>query len=258
MAQSTIGRKYGWIPSLPDYRDEEFAYKTIRPAVVPSLPPVVDNLQYLPPVRDQGNEGSCTGFGTTGALHFIEMVKWGKMLPLSPQFAYFIGRDYEGNADSDSGAMIRDVMKMLAKYGVPLETQYPYQAGQYALRPSSLIYQEASLHKIISFHAVYTIDEIRENLAAKHPVVGGISVYSGFESSQVARDGMVWIPKRGESFMGGHCTWYYGYNDNTERLDSQNSWNKTWGDKGSFHIPYPYIKNPRLAQDFWTIRTANV
>ena len=56
------------------------------------------------------------------------------------------------------------------------------------------------------------------------------------------------------SAVGGHAVIAVGYDDSTSRITVQNSWGTSWGDKGYFYMPYQYITNTNLADDFWTIR----
>ena len=44
-----------------------------------------------------------------------------------------------------------------------------------------------------------------------------------------------------------------GYNDATQRFIVRNSWGASWGQQGYFEIPYDYLTNPDLADDFWVI-----
>jgi C1A family cysteine protease len=66
--------------------------------------------------------------------------------------------------------------------------------------------------------------------------------------------GIVPIPDTAtEDLVGGHALNLVGWNDNTNRFIVQNSWNSAWGDKGYCYIPYDYILDPNLSDDFWTI-----
>jgi C1A family cysteine protease len=45
-----------------------------------------------------------------------------------------------------------------------------------------------------------------------------------------------------------------GYDDASQRFIIRNSWGPGWGQKGYFTMPYAYITESNLADDFWTIR----
>jgi len=45
-----------------------------------------------------------------------------------------------------------------------------------------------------------------------------------------------------------------GYNDVTRRFLIRNSWGEAWGKKGYFTMPYDYLLDDNLSDDFWTIR----
>jgi C1A family cysteine protease len=95
---------------------------------------------------------------------------------------------------------------------------------------------------------------MRACLAEGFPFVFGFTVYESFESQQVARTGVVEMPGRGERVMGGHAVLAVGYRDSEKRFTVRNSWGAGWAMKGYFTMPYDYLPNPNLAEDFWTIR----
>ena len=112
-------RKYGWAGPAP--------MNWSRPQYLltaPSVPDHVDRLSISIPIRDQGQEGACTGFGSTRAIQTAL-----KCATLSPQFTYFGGRVLEGTQDSDSGAAVGDVMAAVMEYGAATEAVYPYRVG---------------------------------------------------------------------------------------------------------------------------------
>ena len=95
---------------------------------------------------------------------------------------------------------------------------------------------------------------MRSCLADGFPFVFGFTVYESFESQSVAKTGVVPMPKPKEKVMGGHAVIGVGYNDAQKRFIVRNSWGQGWGMKGYFTIPYAYLGNKNLSDDFWTIR----
>jgi C1A family cysteine protease len=91
-------------------------------------------------------------------------------------------------------------------------------------------------------------------LASGFPFVFGFTVYTSFESEEVAHTGIVPMPSEGEQALGGHAVVAVGYNDASKRFIVRNSWGVQWGQKGYFEIPYEYLINSDLADDFWTIK----
>jgi C1A family cysteine protease len=68
----------------------------------------------------------------------------------------------------------------------------------------------------------------------------------------VAQTGIVPLPRRREQILGGHAVVVVGYDDSQSRFIVRNSWGTAWGLAGYFLMPYAYLTNPRLADDFWT------
>jgi C1A family cysteine protease len=250
--QQKLGKPgYGWLPDLPDHRD--FLYSQILP-VVPALPPSVDLRPTCPPVENQGQLGSCTANALVGALEFLERKDNVKFADLSRLFIYYDERVIEHTVKSDSGAQIRDGVKTLAKQGVCPEKEWPYNIAKFAAKPSAKCYKDALQHQITSYHRILTLDEMRGCLASGFPFVFGFTVYESFESQQVAQTGIVNMPQPGERTLGGHAVVAVGYNDSEKRFVVRNSWGTTWGQQGYFTMPYDYLSNRNLSDDFWTIR----
>jgi C1A family cysteine protease len=218
------------------------------------LPRSVD-LRYLcSRVEDQGQLGSCTGNALAGALEFLERKDKVSFVDFSRLFIYYNERLIEHTTKADAGAMIRDGIKTLAKQGVCSEKTWPYVISKFAVKPNAACYKEALQHRITSYHRVMTLDEMRACLAEGFPFVFGFSVYESFESQAVARTGIVNMPKPKEAQVGGHAVMAAGYDDSKKRFIVRNSWGDDWGMKGYFTIPYQYVADRNLSDDFWTIR----
>jgi C1A family cysteine protease len=91
-------------------------------------------------------------------------------------------------------------------------------------------------------------------LATGFPFVFGFAVYESFQTQEVARTGIVNLPDKKESMLGGHAVVSVGYEDKLKRFIVRNSWGNDWGIKGYFTIPYQYLEDRDLSDDFWTIK----
>ncbi len=246
---------FGWVPDLPDQRD--FLYRAIRVAP-PVLPHQVDLRPMCSPVENQGNLGSCTANALVGALEFLEVKNKKPVVDLSRLFVYYNERVIEHTVKTDSGAMLRDGIKTLAKQGVCREALWPYVIGKFAVKPTAKCYKEAASRTITSYHRILTQDEMLECLAEGFPFVFGFTVYESFESADVAQTGVVQMPKPGERVLGGHAVLAVGYDDASKRFIVRNSWGVDWGMAGYFTMPFEYLTDRNLSDDFWTIRAGGV
>jgi len=245
--------RYGWLPDLPDHRD--FAYAAPR-ILLRKLPPKVDLTSLCPPVYDQGQLGSCTA-NAIGAAFEFELLKQDRAKNFMPSrlFIYYNERVIENTVNTDSGAMLRDGIKSVNRQGVCAESMWPYYSGELTARPTSSCYSEALNHQVTSYHRVSrNINQMQGCLAEGYPFVFGFTVYESFESEAVAKSGKVSIPKKNEGQLGGHAVVAVGYNRSSKHFIARNSWGATWGMKGYFTIPFDYLLDENLTDDFWTIR----
>lgn len=248
--QRTI-QHFGWRRDLPDRRDFSF-YPA--PSLTEKLPAKVDlrpNFDF--PIYNQGQLGSCTANAIGAAVQY-EMHKQGqKDWTPSRLFIYFNERLIEGNPWSDSGAQIRDGMKVVNQLGYPPEEVWPYAVNQFAVRPSLSVYTRAHNTRVTQYLRVYQdVGILKSCLASGFPFVGGITVYSSFP--QTGNWGVVPMPGPDDSVEGGHALIFVGYDDGPKTFTFRNSWGPDWGNGGYGTIPYDYLHDPNLSADFWTVR----
>lgn len=245
---------YGWIPDLPDHRDHIYVMPFSPADLFPSN---VDLRANCPPVYDQGHLGSCTSNAIAGALEF-DQIKEGLSSIFVPSrlFIYYNERVIEGTVTTDSGAQIRDGMKSVGKQGACSEVEWPYDINNFTTQPSASCYQDALLHRAISYQRVNRdLQHMKSCLTEGYPFIFGFTVYESFESDTVAKTGVVPLPGPGEKVLGGHAVMAIGYDDSTQRFLVRNSWGTSWGQEGYFTMPYAYLTHRGLASDFWTVRS---
>ncbi len=123
------------------------------------------------------------------------------------------------------------------------------------MKPSAQACKEASKYQVTSYSRLtQTLNQLKGCLASGYPFVFGFTVYESFESPEVAKSGVMPMPAASEKVLGGHAVVAAGYNDASQRFIVRNSWGSKWGQKGCFTMPYAYITESNLADDFWTIR----
>lgn len=250
-------QRYGWTKDKLDHRDK--SYRFVPPESV--LPSSVDLRPYCPPVFDQGELGSCTANAIAGALMF-EMAKDISLPAFTPSrlFIYINERILEGDQDQDNGAEIRDGIKSVAAQGVCSEAQWPYDISQFAVKPSDQCYMDAmtfnafTSKKILYQPVDHDLKHVKAVLASGWVLVFGMSVFDAFESEEVASTGIVPMPGIHDRPIGGHATFLNGYNDDLKMFQDQNSWGADWGKKGNFYLPYEYMEDPDLTDDYWAIK----
>jgi C1A family cysteine protease len=246
-------KRYGWIPDLPDQRDQ--LYAAPMPTLA-ALPASADLRPNCPPVYDQGQLGSCTANAIAAAIEFDQMrQKLPKKFVPSRLFIYYNERVIEGTVGTDSGAQIRDGIRTVAHQGACPEDEWQYDITKFADQPPPGCYQDAALDRVVTYQRlVPSLTQMKGCLASGFPFVFGFTVYASFESPDVAKTGQVPMPALGEQVLGGHAVMAVGYNDAQQRFTVRNSWGAGWGMKGYFTMPYAYLLQAGLASDFWTIR----
>lgn len=261
--------KYGWWPDLPDMRDLKYDH-TLKLARLgyPAMPPFVSWRTGFPAPYDQGDLGSCTANAGAGTVEFLQRKEGKAVFTPSRLFIYYFERAIEGTISSDAGATIRDSMKVLSTMGSPPESMWPYIETQFRAQPSATAVFAGKKDLVTQYLSVHQdIMAMKTCLYEGFPINIGFSVYSSFESDAVTHTGIVPVPQSNEELLGGHAVIVLGFYDNGHVpvagnpthpsggfFEMRNSWGPDWGNNGYFFMPYSYLTNEYLSDDFWSAR----
>ena len=255
---SPKGRKYGHHAAVLDSKDYLYADHHAKLSSV-ALPAKVDLSPWLSPVKDQGQLGACTAFSGTTQREYLSKRFVGSFTTLSPLFLYYVERTIENDVTVDAGATLRSSQMAMHNVGVCPETDDPYAIANFAKLPVHQDYLDAAKFISGTYHRLLTLSDMQNCLFDGFVFQIGFNVYDSFESDATAATGIMTMPTKKESLLGGHATCVYGY-DNTFKFPGttmvgallvRNSWGSGWGVNGSgnFYMPYPYIS--KFVSECW-------
>lgn len=244
--------------SLPDPRDR---------VMIPTPVTLPDSfaLGVSVPVKNQGQQGSCTGNGDSSMAEALALINGESYMERSRAYIYARERIAEGDLDQDAGAAPRDGMDAMLHYGIPSESAMPYSDHVFNVAPSTQADADAASHKITGYTQVIGSYGVRYATMFRRPTGIALAVYESFE--HVGKDGLIPIPDpNNERMLGGHWIFgnanggtYQGYQKDSSVPGGgfvviQNSWGVgPWGDGGFAYLPYALLDNPHYVMECWAI-----
>jgi C1A family cysteine protease len=242
-------RKLTWIKDSFDERDKKLTL------IVKPIPPLIDLRSKDTSVVDQENLGSCTGNATGGTFDFEHKNSGLGEFRSARLMIYYDARAIEHTVSDDNGAMIRDCYKSLGTgkkgVGVCPEDMWKYNVLMFDVKPTPECYKEAKKHHALNYKSIHqTPLQLKGCLADFHPFTFGFDVYSNF--MDIRSNGIMKMPSG--TYEGGHAVMAVGYIESDRIYIVKNSWGEGWGNKGYFYMPYDYMNDDNLTNDFWTMR----
>lgn len=236
-------RVYNIVPDPIDPRD--YSARSFGIFGRPTLPKRVDYSRQTLPVGDQGRTGSCVGWATSYLRAWLQRQSTGKSVRYSARFIWIAAKEIDPwplNVMFDgAGTKIRDAFKIMKTHGAARDRLWPFSRTLPDSRNEQSIRQDALRHRIGSYYSLdnKNTDELRQTLAKVGPFVVGVPVFSNW--NRIGSDGVIPDPRGAQ--VGGHAILVVGYDDAKKRFKIQNSWRRSWGDRGYGYISYSWMEN---------------
>jgi C1A family cysteine protease len=197
---------------------------------------------YVTPVRNQKNCGSCWAFSLVGAMESLALIALeipGTDMDLSEQTLVSCS-----NAGSCDGGGIGTAAEHLRKSGIPKEACYTYRAYNtecgLICTDSLGLYSSYNIQNWVNIcdGSAPDINVLKSMLVTLGPLSVGYAVYEDFYSY---RSG-IYSHVSGDK-MGLHAVLLVGFDDREGYFIVKNSWGPTWGEEGYFRIAYSEMTN---------------
>jgi C1A family cysteine protease len=245
-----VSRRYGRkIPApLPAHR--------MLQRSTPSLPQSVDLRQFCGAIKNQGDLGSCTGHAFASAIEWICRAYLGKQPTLSPLYLYAHELIMDGDFPDDDGSDGTTGSLVSIKFGCCEDSLYP-DASHTIQQPTPAMDSNAEQYQMGAYHGLTGSQTALSVLGdpVPWPVEVGFTVYSSFESDEVAQTGIYNPNPASETVLGGHEVLAVGYDvasmptlrpaNCPPALLIQNSWAASWGLSGFFWMALPVVDDPQ-------------
>jgi len=192
----------------------------------------------LPPIGNQGQQGSCVAWGVGyAATSFFARFGAANQFPptstsaqASPADLYAKLMQYERNI-CGNGTQIADALDIAVVEGVANLATLPY---------SDQICSSPAATSQFFLNGYTRLDPTNSTLLKQHlsnlsviPI--GITVFPDFEN---ASGSGVYSPSSANCSLGGHCIALVGYDDTRQAFRIMNSWGTGWGDNGFLWVSY--------------------
>lgn len=200
-----------------------------------SLPSLIDHSSKMPPVGNQGSQGSCTAWAVCyAAKTYQEGIEEGwdvsnSSYQFSPAFLY--------NQIQDGFVSVH--LDMLVDKGCDTLNYFPYNQYDKTTLPDINSFKRALRYKAKSWkYLKKDVIELKKVLASGNLVIGVIAVHNDFNI--LSKDNPIYDNFSGTRYAH-HSICIVGYDDSKNAFKFINSWGKNWGIDGYGYITYDAV-----------------
>lgn len=193
----------------------------------------VGGKNFITPVKNQGNCGSCVAFGSVATVEGTLRVKRNDpnlSIDLSEAHLFYCHAAAQGR-NCGNGWWVDPALEVFKTIGVVDEGCYPYTPGDQQCKVCSDWQNRVT--KLSTWRNLTTVAAIKTWISTNGPVAACFKVYDDFYAY---RSG-IYRHVSGD-FLGGHCICVVGYSDPDRCWICKNSWGTNWGETGFFRIAY--------------------
>lgn len=211
-----------------------------------TLPETFDLSEFLPPVGNQGELGSCSSWATSYYMKsFQEKIQSG--LPysdttlLSPSYTY-----NQLTNDECGGTSIPATLAIIEEQGVAALELFPYTENECDTQPGEDVIEAASDARIADFKALSgenMVAEMKTLLTQQQPVIIGTVLSPEFGITDSF--GLTAYRQHNIDYenVTCHAMLVVGFNNDFNAFKVVNSWGAGWGDDGFVWIDYLAFEN---------------
>ncbi|WP_424630447.1 C1 family peptidase [Bradyrhizobium sp. SYSU BS000235] len=234
-------KKLDILPDMPDIRDRPYIpqLRPLRAGIYPSI---------AFPVRDQGQDSSCTGYSLAHVIDFLRHRTINAQAPqrASARMLYEMAKKNDEWAGSNyEGSSLRGAIKGFFRNGVCTEATAPDKPNG---APWTLTYEMAKEARETRLGAYF---RLQPDLTDYHVALNDVGVI--YASAEVHSN---WDNPKGGIIVpdgkpaGGHAFAIVGYDQTGFYV--LNSWGSGWGDTGIAHWSYTDWANSIM--DVWVLQ----
>ena len=210
------------------------------------MPSSFDLSSLLPPIRSQGQQGSCVSWAISYYMKSLqEKIEFGMDFTTenvtSPAYTY--NQITQGNC---TGTQLVETLELLKNKGVCTWSSFPYLDTDCNTQPGPAEDDQALQNRISDYKCLSgdnMVNEMKGLINQQTPII--TSAYLSSEFGKVDNFGLTAYREHvvDYSLERCHAMLVVGYSDNYNAFKVVNSWGTDWGDDGFVWIDYAAFEN---------------
>ncbi len=215
--------------------------------VIPdSLPESYDLSTFLPPIGNQGQQGSCASWAVS---YYMKSLQENLKTEFPNTTATIMSPSYTYNQITRGeckGTSISETLDLIMEKGVCSISEFPYSDSNCSLQPTDSVIKLAQNAKISYYKNLSgnnMVLEMKTLITEQTPII--IGTYLSDEFGNVDEFDLVAYREHQVNYGSERChaMLVIGYSDTYNAFKVVNSWGSDWGNEGFIWIDYKAFEN---------------